>query len=74
MTLEEFLRTAAPGAIDFRLRAEPTGESGMSCYVHPLDRDGKTIYFDLDGNIITLKSGIYIKTEDPLDQFREDPA
>jgi hypothetical protein len=66
-TLEDFLRNS--GTIDFRLRAEPAGESGVSCYIHPIDRHGATIFFDVDANTLTLKSGILIEpSEDPLTQ------
>jgi len=56
-TLEEYFRHAweSSHAIDFRIRAEATGEH-VTFYIHPLGKDGVTADFDVDGNTLSVRA------------------
>jgi hypothetical protein len=51
MTLEDLLRNS--GTIDFRVRAKSEPEK-VTCYIHPLNKDGRTIDFYVVGNEVTV--------------------
>jgi hypothetical protein len=65
MTFEDFLRNS--GTIDFRVRATP-GACGMSCYIHPQDKDGATIDFVVVGDHVSVikKLGMLPKEDETL--------
>jgi hypothetical protein len=64
-TFEDFLRSAErAGTIDFRMRVESVMVRCLHCYIHPIDRDGATLFFEVKGNTITLQESILIETSE----------
>lgn len=53
-TLEQFFRNHFGKAIDFRLRIEYTLENKIQFYIHPMDVDGQTLTFEVEGNTLKL--------------------
>lgn len=52
MTLEEYLRTEyADGKIDHALRVE-VSDAGVRFYIHPANRSGNTVDFEVHGNVL----------------------
>lgn len=50
-TLEDyFRRELSEGKIDFRLRVTLDSDNRPQFYLHPLDRDGQTVDFCVEGN------------------------
>ncbi len=53
MTLGRYLDDSlAAGVIDHAIRTRRT-EAGITFYIHPQGRDGKTLDFVVDGNILS---------------------
>lgn len=51
-TLEQYLKdNTVNGVIDHSIRAQVTPE-GVTFYIHPSDRDGDTLDFRVEGNVL----------------------
>jgi len=50
-TLEDYFRNGIDkNIIDFAVRAERTDEDRIVFYIHPLNQDGETADFEINGN------------------------
>lgn len=65
--LEQYLRDelAANGSIDFSLRATVT-DKGVSFYIHPTNRSGMTVDFQVVGNILVPPAGLRYDAVPPV--------
>jgi hypothetical protein len=59
-TLEQYLRDelANSGAIDFSLRAS-VSDGSVRFYIHPTNRAGMTVDFEIKGNTLIPPGGLY---------------
>lgn len=53
-TLEQFFRNHYGKAIDFRIRVEYTLGDKTQFYIHPMDVNGQTLTFEVEGNTLKL--------------------
>ena len=56
-TLEQYLKDcAAEGIIDFSIRATVIGDDDVTFYIHPDSKDGDTVDFSVNGNLLKTES------------------
>jgi hypothetical protein len=65
-TLEQYLRDelANSGAIDFSLRAS-VSDGSVRFYIHPTNRAGMTVDFEIKGNTLIPPGGLYVDAVRP---------
>ena len=62
---ENLLRTDPHGVIDHAIRADLRDEDVICFYIHPQDRDGETLDFVVEGNLL-IPQGQAAEPEDAL--------
>ena len=55
-TLEEYLNNAAPTVTDFKLGLKTNIKGKTEFYIHPFNKNGKTLDFKVSGNSVKCTS------------------
>jgi len=49
-SFEEYFKSQPAGTTQFRLVVTKSGKNGVNFYIHPFNKNGKTLDYSVDGN------------------------